>query len=232
MTGLDDLKGFDLSEERGFLPVHDPATELPRAWAAWDDVARDLPKLLLTGRIRKRLRALPALPDEPLASGAAMRRAMLVLSYLGHAYVWGESEPADHVPASIAVPWASLAARLGRPPVLSYASYALDNWRLLDRHGPLELGNLAIVQNFLGGADEDWFILIHVEIEARAARVLSRIGPATAAAASGDANALAEHLAAIAARCSARALPWPRAAAATAGPMRASTRAARASIST
>jgi indoleamine 2,3-dioxygenase len=199
MTALDDLKAFDLSEERGFLPAHDPATELPRAWAAWDEVARDLPKLLLSGGIRRRLRALPLLPDETLPAGAPLRRGMVALSYLGHAYVWGEPDPADHLPASIAVPWAGLAARLGRPPVLSYASYALDNWRLLDRRGPLELGNLAIVQNFLGGADEDWFILVHVEIEARAARVLRALGPASAAAGRGDARALAERLGEIAA---------------------------------
>jgi indoleamine 2,3-dioxygenase len=124
---------------------------------------------------------------------------MLVLSYLGHAYVWGETDPADHVPATIALPWNAVAKRLGRPPVLSYASYALDNWRLLDRAGPVALGNLAIVQNFLGGADEDWFILVHIEIEARAAGLLARLGPATTAAARGDLHGLAELLGEIAA---------------------------------
>ena len=94
---------------------------------------------------------------------------MLLLSYFGHAWVWGGAEPDARIPAAIAVPWCAVAARLGRPPILSYASYALDNWRRLDPSGPLELGNLAILQNFLGGADEDWFILVHLEIEARAA---------------------------------------------------------------
>jgi indoleamine 2,3-dioxygenase len=198
MAALDDLKCFEVSRERGFLPAQDPALELPRGFAVWDDLARELPKRLLAGRIRRALRGLPVLQTESLPAGAPLRRAMLVLSYLGHGYVWGEPEPADHVPASIAVPWCAVASRLGRPPVLSYASYALDNWRLLDRARPVELGNLAIAQNFLGGADEDWFILIHVEIEARAASILSRLGPATSAASRGDGVALAEHLGAIA----------------------------------
>jgi len=199
MAALDDLKCFELTRERGFLPAQDPALELPRGFALWDELARELPKRLLAGDIRRSLRRLPILPTESLPSGAPLRRAMLVLSYLGHGYVWGEAEPADHVPASIAVPWCAVAARLGRPPVLSYASYALDNWRLLDRNRSLELGNLAIAQNFLGGADEDWFILIHVEIEARAAQVLARIGPAAGAATRGDGHALADHLGAMAA---------------------------------
>ena len=199
MAALDDLKCFELTRERGFLPAQDPALELPRGFALWDELARDLPKRLLTGNIRRTLGGLPVLATESLPAGAPLRRAMLVLSYLGHGYVWGESDPADHVPAAIAVPWCAVAARLGRPPVLSYASYALDNWRLLDRAGRLELGNLAIVQNFLGGADEDWFILVHVEIEARAAGILARIGPASAAAARGDAASLLELLTGIAA---------------------------------
>ncbi len=35
--------------ERGFLPNPDPLTELPAAFAVWDEVGRDLPKLLVAG---------------------------------------------------------------------------------------------------------------------------------------------------------------------------------------
>jgi indoleamine 2,3-dioxygenase len=98
------------------------------------------------------------------------------------------------LPRQLAAPWCALARRLGRPPVLSYASYALDNWRRFDPHGPLRVENLAILQNFLGGQDEDWFILIHVEIEARAARALRAALPALAAARRGDGAALAAQL--------------------------------------
>jgi len=195
---LSDLKAFELSDERGFLPARDPAEALPRELARFDDLARDLPRLLLTGRVRAHLATLPALPVEALHEPVELRRAMLVLSFLGHAWVWGDGAPAGRIPANLAVPWCALAARLGRPPVLSYASYALDNWRRLDAEAPLELANLALLQNFLGGADEDWFVLVHVEIEARAARVLRELGPTLAAAREGDAAGAAERLARIA----------------------------------
>jgi indoleamine 2,3-dioxygenase len=198
MAELDDLKRFELSHERGFLPVPDPARALPRELAAWDEVGADLPKLLAAGRARAVLAALPRLDPHTLPGGAPLRRAMLLLSYFGHAWVWGGPEPDARIPSAVAVPWCAVAARLGRPPVLSYASYALDNWRRLDPSGPLDLSNLAILQNFLGGADEDWFILVHLEIEARAARVLRELGPASAAAAANDARALAERLESIA----------------------------------
>ena len=38
---------------------------------------------------------------------------------------------------------------------------------------PIELGNIALLQNFLGGMDEEWFILVHVDIEARAGSALA-----------------------------------------------------------
>src|SRR5262249_1284436 len=78
-------------------------------------------------------------------------------------------------PPSLAVPWHAAARSLGRPPVLSYASYALANWRRIDLAGPIALGNIALLQNFLGGIDEEWFILVHVDIEARAAAGLTAI---------------------------------------------------------
>jgi indoleamine 2,3-dioxygenase len=200
MSDPSDLKAFDLSWERGFLPEPDPARALPAELARWDELAADLPKLLAAGRVRAALRDLPVLETRALSGEGALRRAMLVLSYFGHAFVWGGgAQPEPVIPASVAVPWCAVAARLGRPPVLSYASYALDNWRRLDPTGPLELGNFAILQNFLGGVDEDWFILVHLEIEARAARVLRELGPAGAAAAAGDARGLASRLEEIAA---------------------------------
>jgi indoleamine 2,3-dioxygenase len=119
---------------------------------------------------------------------------MLLLSYLGHGYVWAEEPPATTLPRSIAVPWHAVATHLGRPPVLSYASYALDNWRLLDPAGPIDLDNIAIQQNFFGGADEDWFIAIHVDIEAKAAALVAAVTPTLDAAQAGDGEGVASGL--------------------------------------
>jgi indoleamine 2,3-dioxygenase len=103
---------------------------------------------------------------------------MMILSFLGHAYVWGEANLVDRLPAFLAVPWHHVSDRLGRPPVLSYASYALENWRRLDVNGPIELGYICLLQNFLGGQDEEWFVLIHVAIEAKAGPALAAIAAA------------------------------------------------------
>ena len=48
----------------------------------------------------------------------------------------------------------------------------------LDQHKPVQLGNVVCLNNFLGGLDEEWFRLVHVEIEMCAAPALASILPA------------------------------------------------------
>lgn len=100
---------------------------------------------------------------------------MTILSYFGHAYIWGEDEIVDSLPKNIALPWFEVARSLGRPPVLSYASHALFNWSKLDPEAGIELGNLVRIENFYGGIDEDWFVLVHVAIEAKAGPAISKL---------------------------------------------------------
>ena len=87
----------------------------------------------------------------------------------GHAYVWEvPDQPAATLPPQLAQPWHEVAQWLGRPPVLSYTSYALDNWRRLDKTKPIQLDNIVLLQNFLGGLDEEWFVVVHIQIEREA----------------------------------------------------------------
>jgi indoleamine 2,3-dioxygenase len=69
------------------------------------------------------------------------------------------------LPEVISKPWVEVSSILGRPPILSYASYCLDNWYRIDKSQNISLENVALITNFLGGVDEDWFVTIHVCIE-------------------------------------------------------------------
>src|SRR6185503_13788480 len=190
----EDLKRFEVSAQRGFLPESDPERALPAPLGLWQELAAELPKRLAARSLRSAVRTLPRFDLAALRSPAEERAAMRALSFLGHAFVWEGGAPEPALPPQLAVPWCAVASRLGRPPVLSYASYALDNWRRFDAHGPISVENLAILQNFLGGQDEDWFILIHVEIEALAARALRAAPGALEAALRADGAALTARL--------------------------------------
>ena len=180
----------ELSRERGFLPRQDPLIRLPKAFDAWEELAQRLPKLFASDQIRGTIADLPAFPTDTIGDARERERAMVLLSYVGHAYVWGGPQPATILPARLAVPWHQLAESLGRPPVLSYSSYALHNFYRLNPVREIECGNLALIQNFLGGIDEEWFILIHVEIERKAGPAMAALGACLDAAEEGDAERL------------------------------------------
>lgn len=184
----------ELSHERGFLPLQDPLPHLPKPFDAWEQVAQGLPKHLASDHLRQTIESLPPFPSEQIANERERERAMLLLSYLGHAYVWTGTRPAAMLPNRLAVPWYEVADSLGRPPVLSYSSYALHNYYRFDIDRDVECGNIALIQNFYGGIDEEWFILIHVDIERRAASGLSALHPCLDAAEAHDAEQLEARL--------------------------------------
>ncbi len=189
------LEDFDISPERGMLACPDPDQQfLPLAFFTWEATAREIQKLLVTVHTRERIKNMPLLYADLLAD-SHMSAAMRVLSFPAHAFVWADPKhPTDWIPKSVAIPWHHVATRLGRPPVLSYASYVLDNWKRIDPSGPIALGNIVLLQNFMGGIDEEWFILVHVDIEAKAAGALNGIVHAVNAAWQNEAHKVAVEL--------------------------------------
>lgn len=158
MLKPDLLTTYQIDPARGFLPAVDPLERLPAVFEPWERLASMLPALLLAHKLRPALEQLPPLEVNRLEDDRQRQRAMLLLSILGHAYVWGEASPARVLPRGIAVPWWQVAEKLGRPPIASHASIVLYNWRLLDKGGPLDLNNLAGLQLFWGGWMKRGFI--------------------------------------------------------------------------
>ena len=105
-----------------------------------------------------------------------MRLYYVYLGFIASGYInlVGASE-CFTLPFNIAVPLVNVCQLLNRPPVLSYDGYALYNWYRIEPSGPIELGNIDTIQNFVHLYDEHWFILVHIEIEALAAQAISAI---------------------------------------------------------
>ena len=161
---------------KGFLPEQQPSKKYSinnNSLNLLTDLASDLPKLLLTGQLQNKINRLKdneleiselLINKKPSDINLAMRH----LSFIAHGYIWGDEEPHEVLPKVISKPWVQVANELGRPPVLSYASYCLDNWYKIDVNEEISLENVALINNFLGGVDEDWFVTVHVAIENQA----------------------------------------------------------------
>tara|TARA_B110000305_G_scaffold242033_1_gene319236 strand:- start:2796 stop:3941 length:1146 start_codon:yes stop_codon:yes gene_type:complete len=158
---------------QGFLPKKIPSKSYSihsESCGRIEEICSNLPKLLLTGNVQSTINKLSPKDlsiDELLINqvNRDLKLAMSQLSFIAHAYIWGDSQPHDKLPKALANPWVKVAANQGRPPILSYASYCLDNWFLIDPDEPISLENVGLINNFLGGVDEDWFVTIHVCIE-------------------------------------------------------------------
>lgn len=166
------LSDYGMSRERGFLsPYEIDEVFLPTRFEEVVDTAERLTDLLSTGRVRHWLDRLPVPEVDSWVKKAPeeqVRTMMVHYGFLVQAYVWGEPEPPAHLPACLGKPIVAIAERLGQAPLLPYSAYVLDNWARIDKDGPIALDNIRMVQNFLGGSDENWFVMVHVAIEAEA----------------------------------------------------------------
>lgn len=170
------LEDFGLSAARGYLSTYEiDEVSLPDSFDEMLDAAAQLSDIITTGRTRHWLKQVGH-PDMASFLGQAsdeqVRTAMVHYSFLVQAYVWGEAEAPTSLPENLAIPMCAIGDHLGLPPLLPYSGYVLDNWYRLDKTAPIGLDNIGMYQNFLGGQDENWFVLVHVAIEAEAGRAL------------------------------------------------------------
>ncbi len=168
------LKTYDVDPVRGFLPAVDPINSLPTDYHAWEQAAAGMGEAPQS--VRSVIDALPLLDPSPLlTSQPECHRAMLLLSVLGSSYVHAGDTPAVRIPESISRPWKAVADALGRPMIISHASIVLDNWAVEPDGDLRQPETLRTQTRFAGGADEDWFYLVTVSIEAVGAAILPDI---------------------------------------------------------
>tara|TARA_Y100000991_G_C21959239_1_gene343616 strand:+ start:476 stop:1642 length:1167 start_codon:yes stop_codon:yes gene_type:complete len=171
---------LDKKPKRGFLPDHAPLRYVrsDSQTRYLSDLSKEVPKLLLTSSLPDVIESLPEnfFNFNEMIKSAEEKKLRCIysqLSFLAHAYIYSDNKPRKKLPKSIASPWVRISKYLGRPPVLSYASYCLDNWYLIDKDKDISLDNVALINNFLGGVDEDWFVTVHVCIENAASEAIS-----------------------------------------------------------
>ncbi|CEP62808.1 dioxygenase BNA2 LALA0_S06e04324g [Lachancea lanzarotensis] len=167
------LKDYGLDGATGFLPSKFPITHLSDPYyACWEKIVANLPSLLLSKRIREVVDRLPVLEVKKtlLDDVQELRRAYSVLCFITNAYVWGYDEPSEVLPDCVASPLLIISERLGLPPLATYASLILWNYKpiiddldLVD--DIMELPNLTTINTFTGGIDESWFYLVSVFFE-------------------------------------------------------------------
>jgi indoleamine 2,3-dioxygenase len=141
-------------------------------------VASKLPKIIKSGtaELRKEIESLPLLDTSDVSDPLILRALLRDYHYLQSAYA--RSQPAvQTVPESIAVPSYTLARRLGRKSMLSYASMVLDNWWQVEPDMPFTFEHVRPIRTFTDTDDERGFIVPHTLIEHEARGAVDQIEP-------------------------------------------------------
>jgi len=100
----------------------------------------------------------------------------------------------DRLPPFLARPVILLSRKVGRPPMIDYASSVLYNWTRINKDGPIAMSNVRCVLRLTGLIDEEWFFKTHVVIESEASHVVSAV---IAACRTDDESELLTHLVAL-----------------------------------
>lgn len=166
---LPTLEEYGLSDN-GFLPKELPVTKLSdEYYKGWEAIVQNIPSLLLSKKMREVVDRLPVLDvkDSLIGDVGQLRRAYSVLCFIANAYVWGNDEACDTLPDCIAKPLLTVSDVLGLPPLATYASVVLWNYKPIveDADDVMDLSNLTSINTFTGGMDETWFYLVSVMTE-------------------------------------------------------------------
>ncbi|ETN40229.1 uncharacterized protein HMPREF1541_04505 [Cyphellophora europaea CBS 101466] len=209
-----DLQAYNVDSTTGFIPSTPPLRALPAYFAAWDELAAQLPQLINTGALRAKVAGLELLDASRLHGTEELRRGFVVLGFLVHGYVWcgdvddggGRQGTAGKegvtVPAQLAEPYLLVCKRLGLEgrETLSYAGLCMWNWGFRagetgEREGVPELEEMVSLVTFTGTRDEEVFYLVPVLVEMEGGKLPRRLVEGIAAAVEGDWGLLCEVLA-------------------------------------
>ncbi|KAL2867302.1 indoleamine 2,3-dioxygenase [Aspergillus lucknowensis] len=187
---------YGISPDSGFLSSERPLEQLPDPYySKWEWILSNIQSLLLSGRIRRAVDAMPMLSTSYLRTEPEWRRAYSILGFILHAYVWGGPKPEERIPPQLTVPLLEVCNHLELPPVATYAGLVLWNFKPIFPDEPLDsLDNLACINTLTGSLDEQWFYLISVAIEARGGPAISLVLQAITAARLGNSLVVTECL--------------------------------------
>ncbi|KAK3334175.1 Indoleamine 2,3-dioxygenase [Cercophora scortea] len=172
-AALPRLSAFGVTSN-GFLPEEAPIDRLQSPnYEPWETLIRHLPESLQEGTLRAKVNSLPTLSASHLTTEPEWRRAYLILCMLTHAYIWGGDTPCEILPPPLSLPLLRVSSHLGLPPVATYAS--LNLWNFRSTSPTLDFSNLDALEaqhTMTGTPDESWFYMVSVAMEAHAAPII------------------------------------------------------------
>ncbi|VUZ42579.1 unnamed protein product [Hymenolepis diminuta] len=137
------------------------STKPPATLVPYKKLLEHSHQLLLDGKIREAIEKLPQLDMSQVTTHEEKRLAHKILAFLTAQYVWqdGDKNPAEILPAVIAIPLMEVSIELGCQPILGHIDLVLSNCfpektQLLQRQ--------SFYTEFLPSGQENWYPFIEI----------------------------------------------------------------------
>ncbi|KAF8968188.1 hypothetical protein BGZ46_010936 [Entomortierella lignicola] len=186
------IPSFMVGTQNGFLPRQDPMDVLPKEYEALELLLQKMPLtlkdgskgLLALGQFGEACKSLPQYDLSNVEDSELLSALYRDYTFVASAYLL---EPCDLLfrkkgeyglgrsvlPKNIAVPLVQVAEKIGAKPFMEYAlSYALYNYRRIDKTKGLVWGNLELIRPFSGDKSELGFIISHVTMVAHSGELV------------------------------------------------------------
>jgi indoleamine 2,3-dioxygenase len=184
---------FCINEKNGFLPKKDPLEKLPDEFHELQLIIDNLPKYIQSGDIlEQQIQSLPNFLEKvKCVSDIFIIQALFrAYSFLASSYllqpsflkmkngIYGEAR--QILPSNITQPFEFVADKLGVYPYLDYHyAYSSGNYIKIKKDVPesdiFNHDNLKMACSFSGGADENGFVMIHVDIVSKTRKLIEGI---------------------------------------------------------
>ncbi|KAG0256117.1 hypothetical protein DFQ27_005892 [Actinomortierella ambigua] len=187
------IPSFMVGTENGFLPRQDPLERLPEEYKELEELLQKMsltlpdgsPGLLAQGKFGDACKSLPQYDLSKVTDSEVISALYRDYTFLASSYLL---EPCDInyrktgeyglgrqvLPQNIAVPLVQVAEKIGAKPFMEYAlSYALYNYRRVDKSKGLVWGNLELIRAFSGDPSEKGFIISHVTMVSHSGQLVA-----------------------------------------------------------
>lgn len=180
---------FAINETNGFLPQKDPLEVLPEKYSKLQLILNNLHELI---KDKNELElAIATFPDYMDEIKSEVDIYVIQALFRGYAFVASAYllQPAhldqkdgiygvarQILPQNVAQPFEYVAEKLQIFPYMEYHyAYSLGNYVKIDKDKDYSYDNLKMACSFSGGADENGFIMLHVDIVSKTAQLIQGI---------------------------------------------------------
>lgn len=178
-----ELESFDLKNGKGFLPYNEPIISHNNSeFLKLSELSNRLPDLIKSGNVVSTINDNFEIDFDKIMENrddiSFILRCYSMISCISHAYevefgkMVNDEKAPSLIPSNLSKTFYDISEFINRVPTMTYESYVLQNYHLLEKDQGYSLENIKPIVTYSGTSFEEHFIKIHVLSEYYGGKIL------------------------------------------------------------